>query len=73
MNARPDLVAIIAQRIDSGARLNLQKLADDLGEDVADVRRAYRALAQRRGHDPLMHRAEQHMERLRILAGLPLR
>ncbi len=60
-----DLVRGIADRIDDGRRVNLRLLARDWDVDLADISDAYRELARRRGHDPLIERARRHLDEAR--------
>jgi hypothetical protein len=66
-----DLVREIADRIDDGRRVNLQLLSRDLDVDFEDLYDAYRELARRRGHDPLLDRAQRRLDAAERLRSRP--
>lgn len=66
-----DLVREIAERIDDGRRVNLRLLSQDLNVDYVDVDDAYRELARRRGHDPLLDRARRRLDAAELLRSRP--
>ncbi len=63
-----ELIAVIAQRFESGARINIQMIAAELGVHRFDVLDAYDTYAQRLGYDPLTYRTEVSLERMRALS-----
>lgn len=71
MPVNHDLVREIAERIDDGRRVNLRLLSQDLAVDYADVDGAYRELARRRGHDPLLDRARRRPDAAEHLRSRP--
>jgi hypothetical protein len=73
VRTQDQIVAIIAQRVDTDARVSIYRLAAELGEDVEDIRSAYAELTRQRGHDPVRHRMERRLQRMRARAGLPPR
>lgn len=66
-----DLVREIAERIDDGRRVNLRLMSRDLDVGFMELYEAYRELARRRGHDPLLDRARRHLDAAERLRSRP--
>ena len=71
MPVNHDLVREIAERIDDGRRVNLRLMSRDLDVEFMDLYEAYRELARRRGHDPLLDRARRRLDDAERLRSRP--